>query len=38
MAIRAAALPDLIAELKAKYGLIVLDLPAVLEQQRYTGV
>lgn len=30
MAIRAAALPDLIAELKAKYGLVVLDLPAVL--------
>jgi Mrp family chromosome partitioning ATPase len=30
MAIRAAALPGVIAELKAKYGLVVLDLPAVL--------
>ena len=30
MAIRAAALTDVIAELKAKYGMVVLDLPAVL--------
>ena len=27
---RAAALTDVIAELKAKYGMVVLDLPAVL--------
>ena len=30
MAIRAAALPGVIDELKAKYGFVVLDLPAVL--------
>ena len=30
MAIRAASLPDVIDELKAKYGLVVMDLPAIL--------
>jgi Mrp family chromosome partitioning ATPase len=30
MAIRAASLPGVIDELKAKYGLVVLDLPAIL--------
>jgi len=30
LAIRAAALPDVIAELRLQFGLIVLDLPAVL--------
>jgi Mrp family chromosome partitioning ATPase len=30
LAIRTAALPDVIAQLRSRYGLIVLDLPAVL--------
>ena len=30
MAIRAASLPEIIAQLREKYGLVVLDLPAVL--------
>ena len=30
LAIRTAALPDVIAQLRSRFGLIVLDLPAVL--------
>jgi Mrp family chromosome partitioning ATPase len=30
LAIRTAALPDVIAQLRSRFGLVVLDLPAVL--------